>query len=165
MFTPPETPKDVAPKDEPPPPVNVEAEVKKMKKGKEAMLTDHMEGFQEKEIKFNDYEISFRRWLVSQIDTGNISIQEARERFHLGSKDYSRIIKRWQERYSDELHLSLQAMSSKNRANNAKLKQRIKELEKQLELAQMKDVAMNTMIDIAEKEYKLVIRKKSGPKQ
>ena len=136
-----------------------------MKKKNEAMVTNHMEMFQEKKINYNDYEISFRRWLVSQIDTGNISIQDARDRFHLSPTEYKKIIKRWQERYSDGLHLSLQAMSSKDRANNAKLEQRIKELEKQLELAQMKDVAMNTMIDIAEKEYKLVIRKKYGPKQ
>lgn len=136
-----------------------------MKKGKEAMVTNHMEEFQKNEINYNDYEISFRRWLVSQIDTGNISIKEARDKFHLSPTEYKKIIKRWQERYSDELHLSLQAMSSKDRATNAKLEQRIKELERQLELAQMKDVAMNTMIDIAEKEYKLVIRKKYGPKQ
>lgn len=56
-------------------------------------------------------------------------------------------------------------MSSKDRTDNKKLEQRIKELEKQLELAQMKNVAINTMIDIAEKDYKLEIRKKSGPKQ
>ena len=56
-------------------------------------------------------------------------------------------------------------MSSKDRTDNAKLEQRIKELEKQLELAQMKNVAINTMVDIAEKDYKLVIRKKFGPKQ
>lgn len=136
-----------------------------MKKGKEAMLSNHMEGFQLDLINYNDYEISFRRWLVSQIDADNISIQEARDRFHLSPTEYKKIIKRWQERYSDELHLSLQVMSSKDRADNAKLEQRIKELEKQLELAQMKNVAINTLIDIAEKDYKLVIRKKFGPKQ
>ena len=67
--------------------------------------------------------------------------------------------------YSDELHLSLRTMSSKDRADNGELEKRIKELENQLELAQMKNVALNTMIDIAEKDYKLAIRKKSGPKQ
>ncbi|MBW6537653.1 MAG: hypothetical protein K0B11_21770 [Mariniphaga sp.] len=35
-----------------------------MKKGKEIMLTDSMEGFQGKAINYNDYEVSFRRWLV-----------------------------------------------------------------------------------------------------
>ncbi|MCY1722307.1 hypothetical protein OU798_18275 [Prolixibacteraceae bacterium Z1-6] len=136
-----------------------------MKKGKEAMLTDSMNGFKEKKINYNDYEVSFRRWLISMIDSEKISIQEARNRFQLSPTEYKKIIKRWQERYSDELHLSLQAMSSKARADNKKLEQRIKELEKQLDLAQMKNVALNTMIDIAENDYKLEIRKKSGPKQ
>ena len=94
-----------------------------------------------------------------------MSSQEARDRFQLCTTEYKKIIKRWQERYSDELHLSLQAMSSKERADNKALEKRIKELEKQLELAQMKNVGLNTMIDIAEQDYKLEIRKKSGPKQ
>ncbi|PSK80088.1 hypothetical protein, partial [Prolixibacter denitrificans] len=71
----------------------------------------------------------------------------------------------WQERYSDDIHLSLQAMSGKERTDVKALEKRIKELEKQLELAKMKNVGLNTMIDIAEQDYKLEIRKKSGPKQ
>lgn len=136
-----------------------------MKRSKETMLTDHMEGFQEKEINYKEYEVSFRRWFISQIDSGQMSIQEARDRFKLNNNHYTTIIKRWQEKYSDELHVSLQAMNSKDRADNKQLEKRIKELEKQLELAQMKNVALNTMIDIAEQDYKLEIRKKSGPKQ
>jgi transposase len=53
----------------------------------------------------------------------------------------------------------------KYKTNNQKLEKRIKELEKQLELAQMNMLTLNTVIDIAEKDYKLEIRKKSGPKQ
>ena len=56
-------------------------------------------------------------------------------------------------------------MSAKERTDHKAQEKRIKELEKQLELAQMKNVALNTMIDIAENDYKLKIRKKSGPKQ
>jgi hypothetical protein len=56
-------------------------------------------------------------------------------------------------------------MTAEERINLKKLEARTKELEKQLELAQMRLTAVNTMIDIAEKEYKLEIRKKSGPKQ
>lgn len=136
-----------------------------MGKSKEAMLTHHMEGFQVKEINYNDYEVSFRRWLVSQIDSEQMSYQDARDRFHLSPTEYKKIIKNWQGKYSDELQLSLQAMTIKDRADNSKLEKRIKDLEKQLELAQMKNVALNTMIDIAEQDYKLEIRKKSGPKQ
>ncbi|PSK81024.1 hypothetical protein, partial [Prolixibacter denitrificans] len=87
-----------------------------MKNGKETMLSDHMEGFQEKPINYNDYEVSFRRWLVSQIDAEKMSFQQARDRFDLGSQ-YRRIVRNWQERYSDDIHLSLQAMSGKERTD------------------------------------------------
>jgi hypothetical protein len=56
-------------------------------------------------------------------------------------------------------------MNAKDRIYIKKLEARNKELEKQLELAQMRLTAVNTMIDIAEKDYKLEIRKKSGPKR
>lgn len=136
-----------------------------MKQGKEAKLTDYMDGFKAKHLQAKEYETSFRRWLISQIDNNNLSIEEARDRFQLSPTEYKKIIRRWQERYSDELHLSLSLMSSQERADNQKLEQRIKELEKQLELAQMKNVALNTLIDVAETELKLPIRKKSGSKQ
>ena len=129
------------------------------------MLTDYMEGINEKPINYNDYEVSFRRWLVHEIDGGRMSMQEAREHFSLPKWEYKKIIRRWQDRYSDEIHLSLEAMSSKERTNHKALEKRIKDLEKQLEMAQLKNVALNTMIDIAENDYKLEIRKKSGPKQ
>ena len=38
-------------------------------------------------------------------------------------------------------------------------------MEKHLEDAQMKNIALETMIDIAEEQLKIVIRKKSGPSQ
>ena len=136
-----------------------------MKHEKEVTLTNCMEGFQKEEINYSDYEVSFRRWLVSQVDSGNMSLNEVRDRFQINQTELKRVFKRWQELYSDELHLSLRTMSSKDRADNGELEKRIKELENQLKLAQMKNVALNTMIDIAEKDYKLAIRKKSGPKQ
>ena len=55
-------------------------------------------------------------------------------------------------------------MSAKERTDVKALEKRIRELEEQLERAQMKNVALSTMIDIAENDYELEIRKKSGPK-
>ena len=136
-----------------------------MKQSKKVMLTDHMDGFKDHEVDYSKFEVSFRRWIIGQIDGGHMSIQDVRDRFQLSRTHYTDILKRWQERYSDELHLSLSYMSSKERADNKKLEARIKELEKQLEYAKMKDVAMNTLIDVAEKELKISIRKKSGSKQ
>jgi hypothetical protein len=127
-------------------------------------LSDSMEGFRQLKEDYSKYEPSFRRWLISELDSGRMSVAEAREKFKL-PRHFGQTYREWQVKYSDEIHLSLRSMSSQERADNKKLEQRIKELEKQLELAQMKNVALNTMIDIAESDYKLEIRKKSGPKQ
>ena len=136
-----------------------------MKRSKKAMLTDHMEGFKDVQVNYNDFEVSFRRWLINQIDGGHMSPLEIRERFQLSRKHYTDVLKRWQERYSDDLHVSLSFMSSKERADNKSLEKRIKELEQKLEKAQIKNVALNTLIDVAETEFKIPIRKKPGSKQ
>ena len=47
---------------------------------------------------------------------------------------------------------------------NVQLKNRIEELEKQLKDAEMKTVAFSTMVDIAEKEFNIPIRKKYNTK-
>ena len=128
-------------------------------------LSDNMEGFHVEKIDYTKYETSFRRWLVSEIDSGKMTIEEARIRFNLPVHFSTMYRQNWHPRYSDEIHISLQAMSSKERTDNKSLENRIKELENQLELSQMKNVALSTMIDIAEQDYKLEIRKKFGPKQ
>ena len=127
-------------------------------------LTDHLEGFIQEKVDLSQYEVSFRRWLVCEIESGRMSWQEARTRFGM-PYHFNQLYKDWQQKYSDQIVLTLPLMSAEDRTNNQELEKRVRELEKQLELAQMKVVALNTIIDIAEKNYKLEIRKKSGPKQ
>jgi len=127
-------------------------------------LTDTMEGFTQERVDFSKYESSFRRWLTIEIDSGRMSWQEARSKFNLPHR-FDKVYKDWQRKYSDDIVLTLPLMSAKERTENQELEQRVKDMEKQLELAQMKIVALNTVIDIAEKDYKLEIRKKSGPKR
>jgi hypothetical protein len=127
-------------------------------------LTDNMEGFKQESVDLKQYETSFRRWLVQEIESKRMSWQEARSRFQLPFR-FDITYKEWQKKYSQEIILSLPLMNAKDIIDIKKLEAKNKELEKQLELAQMRLTAVNTMIDIAEKEYKLEIRKKSGPKR
>ena len=46
-------------------------------------LTDNMEGFKQSSVDLKQYETSFRRWLVQEIESGRMSWQEARSRFNL----------------------------------------------------------------------------------
>lgn len=135
-----------------------------MKKLKYA-VTNHMEGFEIEKTDYSKYETSFRRWLVSEVELGHMSISQATERFNFNRENFRTIFKEWQLKYSSKIHLALQAMTAEELTELKKLQQRIKELEEQLEAAQIKNVLTETMIDIAEQEFKIEIKKKFGPKQ
>jgi len=53
--------------------------------------------------------------------------------------------------------------TAENSFENLQLKKRVLELEAQLRNSEMKAIAFSTMIDIAEKEFKIPIKKKSIP--
>lgn len=57
------------------------------------------------------------------------------------------------------------AKESKKSTQEKELEKKIKDLEKKLEHEQLRVLALDTMIDIAERELKISIRKKSGAKQ
>lgn len=57
-----------------------------------------------------------------------------------------------------------QTQESPESFENLQLKKRVEELEKQLKEAEMKAIAFSTMVDIAEKEFNIPIRKKYNTK-
>ncbi len=128
-------------------------------------LSNHLEGFELDKTDWSQYEISFRRWLVSEIELGHMTLNEAAIRFNFNFKNFRYIYRDWQLKYSSKIHLSLQTMTPEELTELKKLQERIKELEEQLEKAQIKNVLTEVMIDIAEAQLKIDIRKKHGPKQ
>jgi hypothetical protein len=56
-------------------------------------------------------------------------------------------------------------MNEKQKQNLEALKYRNKDLEKALKEANLMILALHTMIDVAEKDMKIAIRKKSGTKR
>ncbi len=135
-----------------------------MKKLKYA-VSNHMEGFEVEKTDYSKYETSFRRWLVSEIELGHITISEATKRFNFDSIKFKDIYRDWQKRYSSKIHIALQSMTPEELTQQKALEKRIKDLETQLEAAQIKNVLLETMINIAEEDYKIDIKKKSGQKQ
>lgn len=110
----------------------------------------------------DQYPVVFKRWLSREIELGKFSCKEAKERFSLNSE---KTVWRWVQQYGLGKELSLASMTPQEKQEKAALEKRIKELEKALEMAKLKNVAIETMIDIAEDQLKISIRKKSGPKQ
>jgi len=110
-------------------------------------------------------QAALRRWLVMEIYCGRMSVQRAIEEFEFEYKSPTTAINDWKKLYEPTILLTLPQMTEKERERVAALEKHIKQIEKQLEAAQMKATALDMMIDIAESKLKISIRKKSGTKQ
>ena len=78
------------------------------------------------------------------------------------------ILSNWVNLYKKKLEtgaITLAPMEKKGKVKTAALRQRIKQLEKSLEKANVMIYGLNAMIDYAEKELKVPVRKKRGTKQ
>ena len=111
------------------------------------------------------YELAFRRWLVRELDEGRLTVGDAIERFNFNPSSAAILISRWRKKYASAIAITLPVMTERERQKLEALQKQLRQMEKQLEDAQMKNIALETMIDVAEEQLKISIRKKSGPKQ
>ena len=111
------------------------------------------------------YDEDFKRSIVRQIGFGNITLKEAIEKYDIAGG--SSTIKYWITKYSSDITplSQIKSMSESENKDLAETQKQKKELEKALEQANLKILGLETMIDVAEKELKIEIRKKSGSKQ
>jgi transposase len=114
-------------------------------------------------MKRKSYSMSEKRTVVTAIETGRMTAREARIAHGIKSE---KTIRDWIaafEREKTELCVSApEIMSSKK---TEKPSEDIEALRKELVLAELKIKALNVMIDIAEDQLKIDIRKKSGARQ
>ena len=108
----------------------------------------------------NQYEAAFRRWLARELVEGRISTAEASKRFKMPEGTIS-FIKR---EFAPQV-VFLEEMTEAEKHKLEELQKRIKQLEKQLEDAAIKNIALETLVDVAEKQLNIPIRKKPGAKQ
>lgn len=112
-----------------------------------------------------EFSLAHRRWLVGEIESGRMTVAMAIERFDFNSKNPKSLITSWCKMYAPQIVVSLPLMTEKERQQLQSLQKRIKLLEKQLEDAQMKNIALETLIDVAEEQLNIPIRKKAGSRQ
>jgi transposase-like protein len=112
------------------------------------------------------YSESFRRKVVNEYLTTDISQKELQLKYDIKSPNY---LSRWRERYEGE---SLVVNSSKSGnledmkpKDLKKLTERIKELEKALEEAEFRAIGYKKLVENVEKELGIHLPKKSSTKQ
>jgi transposase-like protein len=113
------------------------------------------------------YTSSFKRQVVQEVLSGQISKEGARKRYGIGGKttilDWMRVYAgfKTKETGTNPL-LNLQAMQIDN--EKARLEEEIKRLQSELDLAKLKGRAYQIMVEIAKEQYGVDLEKKSGAK-
>jgi len=107
------------------------------------------------------YTAEFKNQVCNEYQSGTITKSELQRKY--GIKGHDRL-KQWLEKFPffDESSIkSFQlSMPSTKGQKKSELEARIKALEKELEESQLKQEAYRMMIDIAEKQFKINIKKK-----
>lgn len=118
------------------------------------------------------YPKALKRKIAEEYLAGKFSYAVAAEEYGLPDKGVVREFVRWyrKNQYLDAMkkNETTQKASSKGQVDGSKAtteSQRIQELEKELAAAKLKLAGLETLIDIAEQELNIDIRKKSDTKQ
>lgn len=118
-----------------------------------------------------DYTMTFKLQVVSEIERGSISTSAAKKLYGIQSRS---TIVGWLRKYGkfDWINQTPSHMPKSPEQRILELEQKVKLLEKQknflekqVETADKKAIIFDMMIDIAEKEYNISIRKNSSPEQ
>lgn len=118
----------------------------------------------EKMLEQFSFSDEFKEKLVLLVMYRNQSVQEVTKSYRLPN---SYILVNWITQYKKKLEkgaVTVVAIDPKKKNDKAALNQQIKQLEKALEKANVLIYGLNAMIDYAEKELKVPVRKKRGSK-
>lgn len=111
--------------------------------------------------KVNHYSDGFKRKVVNEVLSGEICKEEARRKYGIGG---SSTVLKWIRKFEGSIPKNL-FMSEKKEQTVDQLKLEIEQLKRQLEYEKLKSATFDKLIDIAEEEFKIPIRKKPGAKQ
>ena len=118
-----------------------------------------------------DYSLSFKLGVVDEIERGELGIKASARKYGIQSHS---TVTNWLRKYGtfDWVNKSHQHMPKSKDQRILELEQQIKLLEKQksqlenqVNTADKKAIFFDIMIDIAEEEFKIPIRKKFSPEQ
>ena len=118
-----------------------------------------------------DYSLSFKLQVIEEIERGFLGIKEAQYKYGIqGNATITTWLRKhgnfdWHNKSTLKMPKSKEQKLLELEAQVLLLEKQKKELEKRAETADKKAIFFDMMIDIAEKEFNIPIRKKSLPEQ
>ena len=114
-------------------------------------------------IKRKTYSNLQKRTIVSAIEQGRMSIEEAHVAYKIKN---SKTIREWLHQYkSEKVEICIETQMPMSKKKKEEITSQTAALQKALQEAELKIKALNTLIDVAEEQLKIDIRKKSGARQ
>jgi transposase len=114
-------------------------------------------------IKRKIYTNLQKRTIVSAIDQGRMSIQDAQVAYKIKNE---KTIREWLQQYkSEKVEICIEKQLPMSKKKKEETTSQTAALQKALQEAELKIKALNTLIDVAEEQLKIDIRKKSGARQ
>lgn len=119
--------------------------------------------------KVNHYTDEFKLKVVQEYLETDISREELKKKYGFGGNNS---ISNWMRKFGLELpsedqfqQQQIMAEEQKKTKQEAELEAKIRDLEASLEYEKLRTKALNKLIDVAERDLKISIRKKPGTKQ
>lgn len=117
-----------------------------------------------------DYTLAFKLQVISEVESGEIGLKAAQRKYGIQGNG---TIRTWIEKHGQyDKSYKLRSMKKSPEQELMELRQQLKllekknrRLEKELNQADKKALFFDMMIDIAEEEFEIPIRKKSLPEQ
>lgn len=114
-------------------------------------------------IKRKKYTNLQKRTIVSAIEQGRMGLKEAQVAYKIKS---SKTIREWLQQYkSEKVEICMEKQVPMSKKKKGEATSQTAALQKALQEAELKIKALNTLIDVAEEQLKIDIRKKSGARQ
>ncbi len=125
--------------------------------------TKHRKGKKGQKGRNSKYDVSFKRMVARQYLETDQSLSEVASQYGVTKVDVSN----WKKLFSSELAEDeiLPPMTEQEKLELAAIKKQNAALKKKLEYEQMRNFALETMVDLAKTELGIDLRKNSGAKQ
>jgi transposase-like protein len=108
-----------------------------------------------------DYTLAFKLQVIAEVEKGSLTYKQAQKQYGIQGRSTVLV---WLRKHGN-LDWTLPKLNSLSTEKEKTPEQKVKELEAALETERLKTLFLTTAIDIAEKQYGMVIKKKYSAKQ
>lgn len=110
-----------------------------------------------------NYSVAFKMKVVEEVENGLISVEAARKLYRIPGAS---TIAEWVKKYgmNERIGRTVNIMTRDEELELIRLRKEVKRLERALDDSQLRAIAWESLIEVADEEYHLNLKKNFGPK-